>query len=101
MATAEGRAALGFGLGELRLEREKVNFWMHFSAFVFVNALIGTINLVYSPGTIWFVFVLFPWSIGVTAHFLGAYYLAPIRLREERLKSGLSSGGPPPPPPPA
>ncbi len=87
MTTVGSRSTVTLGLQELRLRREKIGFWMHFSAYAFVNALIAAMNLAYSPGTIWFIFVLFPWGIGVVAHFLGAYYLAPIRAREKELEA--------------
>lgn len=86
MATVEARPVTRSHLTELSLQREKIGFWMHFTAYALVNLLIFSLNVFYTPGVVWFIFVLFPWGIGVVAHFLGAYYLAPIRAREKELR---------------
>lgn len=98
MAAAESRAAYSTMSRELQVQREKIGFWMHFSAFLLVNGLIAAINLLYTPGVVWFIFVLFPWGIGVAAHFIGAFYLAPVRLREKEIAAqNPSFGGAAPP----
>lgn len=86
MATVEARLASQKGLLELALQRERLGFWMHFSAFALVNLLVFSLNIFYSPSVLWFIFVLFPWSVGVVAHYIGAFYLAPIRAREKELR---------------
>ncbi len=99
MASVATRATVSNPLTALSLQREKYGFWMHFSAYVFVNLLIASMNLLYSPGAIWFIFVLFPWGIGVAAHFVGAYYLAPLRARENELKAQVATASTAPPVP--
>ncbi len=95
MVAVEARASAHEALSALALQREKFGFWLHFSAYVFVNLLIISMNLLYSPGVVWFIFVLFPWGIGVAAHYIGAYYIAPIRAREKELKAQAEAHGTP------
>lgn len=86
-------------LTDLAIRREKIGFWMHLSVYVFVNALLVAENLIYSPSTVWFVFVLFPWGIGVVAHYIGAYHLTPLKMREKELRATADAPGNLAPPP--
>jgi 2TM domain len=43
-------------------------FYIHLTVFLLVNALLFVINIVTSPGTWWFYWVLFGWGIGLLAH---------------------------------
>jgi hypothetical protein len=71
---------------EITLEEEKRGFYVHFTVFVLVNTLLILINLLFSPGVLWFIFPLFGWGIGLAFHFLGAFYFEKINLidREAR-----------------
>ncbi len=95
MTAFESRAAHLSSLTQIALERERIGFWMHFSAYVLVNAFVIALNALYSPWAIWFIFVLIPWSVGIVAHFLGAFYVAPLRAREKELRSAAPPGQPP------
>ena len=54
-------------------------FYIHLAAFVLVNLLLLFINLMTSPGRLWFYWPLLGWGIGLVAHgvsvFGGAGYL--------------------------
>ncbi len=97
MPAVESRTGYPRTLTELTIQKEKLGFWMHFTAYALVNGLIASMNLIYSPSTIWFIFVLFPWGIGVVAHFIGAYYSTPLKLREKELLAQTNPSGKSPP----
>lgn len=56
--------------------KEKVGFYTHFAAYVFVNLFLIAIWWITSgPGTFpWFIFVTFGWGIGIAAHYFGAFH---------------------------
>jgi hypothetical protein len=56
-------------------------FLIHLAAYVVVSALLAAINLWFAPETLWFVWVLLGWGIGVAAHGL-AFLLRRTRRRE-------------------
>ncbi len=74
--------------------KEKADFYMHFAVYVAVNAFLVVIWWVTGRGFPWFVFPLFGWGIGITAHFVEAFTNAGVvdrlaereyeRLRRER-----------------
>ncbi len=54
---------------------EKVSFYMHLGIYIAVNALLVAIwwATIGPPGFPWFVFPLFGWGIGITAHYISAF----------------------------
>jgi hypothetical protein len=42
-------------------------------AYVFVNALLIAVNLLTTPGRLWFYWPLLGWGIGIVAHGFGVY----------------------------
>jgi hypothetical protein len=56
-------------------------FLVHLAVYVVVTALLAAINLWFTPETLWFVWVLLGWGIGVAAHGL-ALLLKRTRRRE-------------------
>ncbi|MDP4091392.1 MAG: 2TM domain-containing protein, partial [Bacillota bacterium] len=59
-----------------RLARKRVgikrNFLIHFGIFAVVNVALGLMNLLVSPGYLWFLWCVFGWGIGVGAHWISA-----------------------------
>ncbi len=51
-------------------ELHRKSFIVHFVLYVFVMIGLGAINLTYSPDTLWFIYPLIGWGIGVAMHFL-------------------------------
>jgi hypothetical protein len=47
---------------------EKIDFFTHLVVFVLVNALLLVVNLVTSPNSLWVVWVLLGWGIGLVVH---------------------------------
>ena len=43
-------------------------FYIHLGVYVIVNAALFTINMITSPGTLWFYWPLLGWGIGVAIH---------------------------------
>ena len=54
---------------EIRREEERRGFLIHLTVYIFVNAMLIAINLIYTPKKIWFFYPLFGWGIGVIAVF--------------------------------
>lgn len=51
----------------------KLAFRAHLIAYVVINAGLAAINLATSPGTLWFVWPMFGWGIGLVAHGVTTY----------------------------
>ncbi len=97
MTAVQGHSTVLAGMAELKVQREKLGFWMHFATYLLINGMLATMNLLYAPHGIFFIFVLFPWGIGIVAHFIGAYYTVPLRLREQALGTAAQAPSAPPP----
>ncbi len=69
------------GYREIRVDEAKRGFLVHLPVYMLVNAMLIAINLIYSPGTIWFIYPLLGWGIGITYH-----YLYGVRWLESALK---------------
>jgi hypothetical protein len=48
-------------------------FYMHLAAYIAVNLLLFGINMVTSPGTLWFFWVTIFWGVGLIFHALGVF----------------------------
>lgn len=57
----------------LRYVRCLRGFYAHLFQYLFVIAVLATINLVFSPGYYWFLWVAFGWGTGVFWHGLGVF----------------------------
>lgn len=55
-----------------RLEDVK-GFYTNLISYIIVNVFLFILNLVFTPGTWWFIFPLVFWGIGVVFHFLGIF----------------------------
>ncbi|GAX91451.1 2TM domain-containing protein [Effusibacillus lacus] len=54
---------------EAKRKVEKIKgFYVHLLVYVLVNAMLIAINLITSPNSIWFVYPLMGWGIGVAMH---------------------------------
>jgi len=63
------------------IREEKKIFKIHLVIYVFVNAVMASINLMYSPQVLWSVYPLIGWGIGLIAH-----YLTSVKWIEKRIK---------------
>jgi protein-S-isoprenylcysteine O-methyltransferase Ste14 len=52
---------------------EKMGFFSHLGAYVVVNLILLVLNLVQSPGDLWFYWPLLGWGIGVFFHGMGVF----------------------------
>ncbi len=53
--------------------QEKAAFYTHFIIYVLVNAGIVTLNLLISPGNLWFYWPLLAWGAGLLGHGVGTF----------------------------
>lgn len=63
---------------ELRREAErradaKLAFRRHLIAYLVINAGLLTLNLITSPGHLWFYWPMFGWGVGLLAHGVSTY----------------------------
>lgn len=67
--------------------RERVRalrgFYTHLLSYVVVNAILVVINLVTSPGTLWFYWVTLFWGLGLIFHALDVFTIQGRFLGEE------------------
>ncbi len=43
-------------------------FYVHLGVYLLVNLLLFLLNIIISPGSLWFYWVLLGWGIGIVAH---------------------------------
>jgi carbon starvation protein CstA len=55
--------------------RQIKGFYIHATVYVLVNAFLLITNFISSRGTIWFVWPLFGWGIGLVAHGIAVFGL--------------------------
>jgi hypothetical protein len=65
-------------IGQLRRVKR---FYIHVTAYVWVNALLAIVNLATSRGRFWFFWPLMVWGIGLAAHWFAVFGLARSRKR--------------------
>jgi uncharacterized membrane protein YdbT with pleckstrin-like domain len=49
-------------------------FFLHLTAYLAVNAILMLVNLLFTPQTLWFIWPLMGWGIGILAHGLAVYF---------------------------
>ena len=64
---------------ELRRQAElrvgvRTSFYIHATVYAIVNAGLATINLLTTPQTLWFLWPLAGWGIGLVLHGFGAFF---------------------------
>ncbi len=72
---------------EIVKEEERRGFISHLISYIFINAGLIFINLMYSPEFLWFVFPLTFWGIGLIMHYLYAIKWLERILREREAKA--------------
>lgn len=55
---------------EVKKEEGKRGFSAHLVVYILINAMLITINFLYSPEVIWFFYPLLGWGIGISMHYL-------------------------------
>jgi hypothetical protein len=75
----------------------KIGFYVHLAVYVGVNLLLVAINLTRSPQSLWFMWPLFGWGIGLLFHGLSVFVFPGRRLEtvkermiEEEMKKDAS-----------
>jgi tellurite resistance protein TehA-like permease len=73
----------------------KIGFVANLTAYIVVNSMLATINLLFVPQLIWFIYPLICWGIGVAMHYTFAVRLfTRIMTKEEaRIESLARRGG--------
>lgn len=69
-----------------------LGFKIHAAVYVGVNLLLIAINLLTDPQTLWFVWPLFGWGLGLLGHAAAAYYAGgrPV-TREQVVRAKLAA----------
>lgn len=63
----------------------KLGFYHHLIVYAGVNVLLIIINLVTSPGDLWFQWPLLGWGIGLFMHGVGLFRVSAMKSLERRL----------------
>ena len=63
----------------------KMSFFIHLTIYVVINLLLVVINLVTSPGHLWFYWALFGWGIGLFFHGLSVFFFGRLDNIKERM----------------
>ena len=72
---------------EIIKEEERRTFLIHFIVYIFVNAMLIIINLIYSPRVAWFFYPLIGWGIGLAIHYLNSIRWIERSLEEKEAKA--------------
>jgi hypothetical protein len=52
-------------------------FYIHLTVYVVVNLILFSINMIVSPDSLWFIWPLMGWGVGVVIHALSAFGFGP------------------------
>ena len=63
----------------------KISFYIHLTVYVVINMLLVVINLVTSPGHLWFYWALFGWGIGLFFHGLSVFFFTRLGSLKEAM----------------
>ena len=69
---------------------QKLAFYIHLTVFVLVNALLTVIDLMSSPGELWFFWPLGGWGIGLVLHAVKVFSSGPSTLKQRMIERELS-----------
>lgn len=87
-------------MGEIKMNEEQAQerieelrgYYGHLASFIGVNLFLFMINMVTSPGSIWFVYPLFGWGIGMICHTFAVFWSgADWEARKMQELTGLSN----------
>jgi hypothetical protein len=53
--------------------KDKKDFYQHLMSYAIVNTFLFALNLITSPGYLWFVFPLMGWGVGLAFHYVGVF----------------------------
>ena len=69
---------------EFKATESKKGFRINLAAYLIVNSILTTVNMLVVPGFPWFIFPIIGWGIGLTMHYtFGVRYLQKLIDREE------------------
>lgn len=66
-----------------RAGRARLGFYIHLATYLLVNVLLVCVNLLTTPGRLWFFWPLLGWGTGLLAHALAVFALPRLRLSRE------------------
>lgn len=73
---------------QARIQRrvhQKVELFRHLVVFLVVGAVLAALDVVTSPGTLWFFWPMAVWAIGLVLHFFDVYVMGEDTGMEERM----------------
>lgn len=71
---------------KMNAKKGKIGFIVNLTAYVVVNSLLATINLLFVPQFIWFIFPLIGWGIGLAVQYTFAVRLFDRLMTAEEAK---------------
>lgn len=70
----------------------KVDFRIHLITYVVINSLLAAINLIFTPGYLWFIWPLMGWGIGIIAHAIKMSFSVKSSIKERMIEKELRRG---------
>ena len=67
----------------------KVEFKIHLATYMVVNTLLTIINYTLTPESIWYIWPLMGWGIGVIIHAFKTYYSTNSSLKERMIEKEM------------
>lgn len=65
--------------------RQKADFYRHLVAFVIVGSILAALDVLASPGDLWFQWPMGAWAIGLVLHAADVYLMGETTGLEERI----------------
>ncbi len=53
--------------------KERKDFYQHLMSYAIVNTFLFALNIITSPGYLWFVFPLMGWGVGLAFHYVSVF----------------------------
>lgn len=68
----------------------KLGFYAHSVVYLLVNAILLSVNLMFSPHFLWFPFPLLGWGIGLLAHGLAVFATGPSNFKTKMIEREMN-----------
>jgi hypothetical protein len=69
----------------------KVEFRIHLFSYIAVNLILAVINLLLSPETIWFIWPVLGWGIGLAVHAINVHFATNTSVKERMIEKEMKN----------
>jgi len=68
----------------------KVEFRIHFITYVVVNLILAAINLILSPESLWVIWPVLGWGIGLAVHAINVHFATNSSVKERMIEKEMN-----------